>query len=131
MLHFEKFYCKIYFHDDLKAVHLDWNAQSTSGQFREACDFALNLLIEKKARKMIADNSKVSAVSEENQNWLIENWFPRAIEKGFEYSAVIQSNKEGVKSALQFIVSKVSTNHVIVQNFQELSSAKQWLKKVK
>jgi len=130
-IHFDKPYCKIYYHGDIRAVHLDWSEQATTTQFIEACDFSLNLLVERKAFKMIADNSKVSNVSEDNQNWLIEDWFPRAVEEGFQYSAVIQSNKDSVKSALQLIVSKVSNKHVIVQYFEELSSAKAWLAKAK
>ena len=131
VLLFDEPFCKIYFHHTIQAVHLDWHGQATTQQFQEACEFSLNLLVARKARKMIADNSKVSTVSEENQYWLIENWFPRAIEEGFQYSAVILSNKEIVKSALQLIVSKISTNHVIVNNFYELDQAKKWLEKVR
>lgn len=128
---FDRPYCKIYFHSDIEAIHLDWDAQATSTQFIEACNFSLDLLIKRKVRKMIADNSKVSTVSVENQNWLIEDWFPRAVEEGFQYSAVIQSDKEAVKSALQLIVSKISNKLVVVQNFNDLSSAKAWLAKIK
>ncbi|MEJ0055561.1 MAG: hypothetical protein WDN75_07840 [Bacteroidota bacterium] len=78
---------------------------------------------------MIADNSKVSEVSEENQYWLTENWFPRALEKGFQYSAVISPDKDSVKSALRLIVSRINSNHIIVRHFSELSLAKEWLLK--
>lgn len=128
-LSFDKAYCKIYYHSDIRAVHLDWNNRATHDQFIEACDFSLSLMVEKKARKMIADNSKVSEVSEENQYWLTENWFPRALEKGFQYSAVISPDKDSVKSALRLIVSRINSNHIIVRHFSELSLAKEWLLK--
>ena len=128
---FDKPFCRVYFHSDLHVVHLDWNGYATPEQFMEACDFSLNVLVERKATKMIADNSKVSVVSAENQRWLIEDWFPRAVEEGFQYSAVIQSNRDTVKSALQLIVSQISNKHVIVQYFDGLSPAKAWLAKAK
>ncbi len=130
-LHYDKAYCRIYFHNDVRAVHLDWNGQATPAQFREACNFSLQLLIEKQAIKMVADNSKVITVSVENQNWLIEDWFPRAVEEGFQYSAVIQSDKVSVQSALQLIVSKISNKLVVVQYFNHLNTAKDWLSQVK
>jgi hypothetical protein len=125
--HFNKGYCRIYFLVDIQAVHLEWNGTASTVEFKEACNFSLSLMIEKKAKKMIADNSKVISVSRENQDWLTQEWFPKAIEKGFQYSAVIQSDKDMVRSALQLIVSKISSKHVIVQNFNELATAKKWL----
>ena len=126
---FDKAYCQIYYYSNIKAIHLDWKNHATHDQFIEACNFSLNLMVEKKAKKMIADNSKVVEVSVENQLWLTENWFPRALEKGFQYSAVISSDKNSVKSALQLIVSRINTNSVIVKYFNELSQAKEWLSK--
>jgi hypothetical protein len=130
-LHFSQSYCKIYYHSDVSAIHLDWSAQSTPEEFIKACEFSLALLKKTKAKKIIADNSKVTEVSVENQNWLTEDWFPRAIEEGFQYSAVIHSDMREVHSALRLIVSKINSKHVIVQYFSDLPSAKIWLSKIK
>ncbi len=130
-LHFNQPFCKIYHHKDVNAIHLDWTKTSTPDEFIEACEFSLVLLKKTKAKKMIADNSKVSEVSVQNQNWLTDDWFPRAIEEGFQYSAIIHSGQNEVHSALQLIVSKISNKHVIAQYFTEVSAAKLWLKKIK
>ncbi len=50
-LSFDKAYCKIYYHSDIRAVHLDWNNRATHDQFIEACDFSLSLMVEKESEK--------------------------------------------------------------------------------
>ena len=127
MILYDKPHCKIYHYSDINTVHLDWNKHATREQFIEACDFALTVMVEKGAKKMIADNSKVSVVAMENQNWLTENWFPRALEKGFQYSAVIFSNDAFVKFAVKRIENNINDKLFVVHYFEALQPAKDWL----
>jgi hypothetical protein len=130
MILFNKTYCTIHYYKESNVVHLDWNKRSTRDQFIEACDFSLNVMQETNAKKMIADNSKVSVVAVENQNWLTEKWFPRALKIGFQYSAVIVSNDAFVKFAVKRIENNINNNLFIIQYFNDLSLAKEWLAQV-
>jgi hypothetical protein len=130
VLLYNKTYCKIYLHREIQVVHLDWKGQASRDQFVDACNFSLQILIETGAKKMVADNSKVTFVSPENQRWLTENWFPRALEEGFQYSAVISASNDEVRSALQLIVNQLNTKHIIVRYFADVAYAKTWLENV-
>lgn len=127
MIVFDKPFCTIHYYKEGNVVHLDWNKHATRDQFVEACNYSLQVMEEKKASKMIADNSKVSVVAVENQNWLTENWFPRALQKGFQYSAVVVSNDAFVKFAVKRIENKIQDTLFVVQYFDHVDLAKEWL----
>jgi hypothetical protein len=130
MLTFDKPFCKIYYYEDIKTVHIDWGKFAKKEQFIEACDFSLELLSKNKVSKMIADNSKASVVAVENQNWLTENWFPRALEKGFRYSAVVLSDDTFIKYAVKKIENKINDELFVVQYFNSVDNAREWLRSV-
>ena len=130
MLYYDKKWCKIYYYEDLSCVHLDWFGMAYNDQFQEACNFSLQLLEEKKANKMIADNTKSKVVSIESQNWLMENWFPRAYEVGYRTSAVVVSTDVFNKVAVKNITNKMDKGKFTVQYFENLEKAKVWIKKL-
>jgi hypothetical protein len=127
MLAYEKTYCNIYYYNDIKVVHLDWGKFVTPAQFIEACNFSLDLMAKNKGKKMIADNSKIGVVAVENQNWLTNDWFPRALEKGFRFSAVVLSNDAFVKYAIKKIENNINNELFVVQYFDSVDNAKEWL----
>jgi hypothetical protein len=128
MLKFKNNYCHIYFYETISVVHVEWNEKMAKSEgFMEACEFALNLMTEKKIYKMIADNRKVSVVTRDNQNWLTENWFPRAISNGFRYSAVVVPDDEFVKYTVKKMESKIDNSLFTAQYFTSVEDAKAWL----
>ncbi len=131
MLVFRNGDCKIYYYSDLAIVHLDWTDKMAKPKgFREACEFALQLMIEKKVYKMIADNSKVPIVMHENRKWLTEDWFPRAIAAGFRYSAVVVPDNEFVKFTIKEIDQDLHNTPFTIQYFTNVEDAKAWLAKI-
>jgi len=127
MLLFQQPYCKIFYQEDVQAVHLDWGMYASHDQFQEACNAALAIMIERNAKKMIADNSKVAVVSIENQNWLTRTWFPAALREGFKYSAVILKEDFYVNYAMTRIENNIDNEVFTVQHFDNINRAKDWL----
>lgn len=130
MLYYDKKWCKIYYYEEFACIHLEWHGFASSDNFKEACDFSLELLDEKKVNKMIADNTNSKVVSVENQNWLMENWFPRAYERGYRTSAVVVSTDVFNKVAVKNITNKMDKGKFTVQYFENLDKAKVWIKKL-
>ncbi len=120
--------CTIYYDSGLSIVHVDWNDKMAKPSgFIQACEFALQLMIEKNVYKMIADNSKVPVVMRENQSWLTDDWFPRAINAGFRYSAVIVPNNKFVEYTIKKIEHNINNNLFTVQYFTNVEEARAWL----
>lgn len=128
MLYYDKKWCKIYYHDDIHCVHLDWFGYANMQNFQEACNASLDLLMEKKVSKMIADNSKAKIVSVESQKWLLEKWFGEAYKEGYRTSAVVESDNIFNEVAVKNIVNQMDDGKFTVHYFNDLEKAKQWLK---
>ena len=83
-LHYDKNWCKIYYHEDVRCIRLVWDGFATSMQFREACNYSIELMEKKKAKYMIADNVNAKVVSAADQQWMGQEWFPKAYNKGYQ-----------------------------------------------
>jgi hypothetical protein len=130
-LHYDTPHCKIYFLEEEEAVFLEWCGFAASSKFREACDFSLKLLEEKKLQKMVVDNTEGRAVAPEDQKWLNDEWFTKAFQKGYRASAVVMSKDIFNKVAVKNIVNNVDGEKFTVNMFDNLADAKKWIKNFK
>jgi hypothetical protein len=128
---YDQKWCKIYYHADVPCIRLEWTGFALSHQFREACDKALALLVEKKCSMMIADNTNAKVVANDDQKWMNEVWFPSAYAQGYRGSAVIVAQDIFRDLAVKNIVNEMDKGKFIVQFFSDLPSAIDWLKTLK
>lgn len=130
VLSYNQKYCKIHYISESNCVHLDWEGYTTSEQFRDACNASLELLIKHRADKMIADNTKAKIVKGEDQQWMNDEWFPKAFAAGFRTSAVVVSTDIFRDMAVKKIVNGLDKNQFTVQFFTSLEEAKIWIQEV-
>lgn len=124
---FDKPYCKIYFDEKSKAVVIKWFGYAEGEQFQEACNQSLDLLIKKKTKFMIADNSEAKVVKVEDQNWMLSDWFPKAFKAGYRTSAVIVAKNIFREMALTNIVNQLDKEKFTVQYFDNMTDAQNWV----
>ncbi len=129
-LRYDKPFCKIYFHEDVPCVHLEWKGFFTSEQFREACNASLQVIIDTKCSKLIADNSDAKVVSPQDQEWLGTDWMKRALENGYKYNAVIVAKDIFNKMAVKNIVQNLAGREAVIQFCEDAAAAKEWLKSI-
>jgi len=130
LIEYDKKYCQISYLQDVKAVYLKWIGFANFEQFKEACNFSLELLIREKASKMIADNRLGKAVPKTSQDWLNDDWFPTAFKAGYRTSAVIVSENIFNEIAVKNIVNQMDKEKFTVQYFKALEEAKGWVRVV-
>lgn len=128
---FDRNYCKIYYDEDSAAVVIKWQGYAESEQFRKACDQSLELLKKMQTKFMIADNSEGKAVTIDDQNWLVENWFPRAFDEGYRVSAVITTTDIFRDMGIKNIVSQLDMTKFIIEYFNTYLDAQNWIKGLK
>jgi len=125
---FDRNYCKIYFDEVSGAVVLKWIGYAESDQFRKACDQSLELLKKMKTKFMIADNSEGKAVTIDDQNWLVEDWFPRAFIEGYRISAVVSTTDIFRDMGIKNIVSQLDLTKFTAEYFNNFEDAQEWIK---
>lgn len=127
MVHFEAPYITIHWDEAIKSVDMEWKKFVSGDNFRNALDKGLALLVEKKTTKWLADLRDLGVVTEEDQKWSNEDWFPRAIQGGVKHMAIVIPKKTISKMAVDKIMEKVEGLDLTTHYFSSIEEAKEWL----
>lgn len=130
LLAYDKKHCQISYLEDAQCIYLKWMGFASFEPFKEACDFALELMIRQKTSKMIADNRLAEVLPMESENWMTQHWFPKAFEAGYRTSAVIISQDIFNELAVKDIVNQMDQEKFTVKYFTDLEAAKAWLQEI-
>lgn len=117
----------VYFDESLDAVVMEWDGYATSSQFREGTELMLNVLIQNRASKVLADAKDMIMIGLEDQKWMDTEFLPRAIKFGFKAIALIKPDHYFNKVAVESISYKVDKEKLMINFFDRLEEAKTWL----
>ena len=120
----------IYFDENINAVVMEWNGYATSKQFKEGTELMLNTLIKNNCSKVLADIKDMKIIGMEDQQWLNEEFLPRATKFGFKAIAIIKPNYYFNKVAVETISYKADKEKLTINFFDNIDEAKEWLSKI-
>lgn len=119
-------YFQAEYDEDSGATIVHWIGFSTTEQLKAGMEAGLALLQEKKSTKWIADAHLMEGGFEEANDWLQQDWTPRAVAAGLKAVAFVVS---------QDAFNEFSTNEYAERNadldnphFPSLEEAKAWIK---
>ena len=119
----------IYFDKDLDCVVMDWDGYATSKQFKQGTELMLNTLIQNNCSKVLADIKEMKIIAMEDQQWLNEEFLPRATSFGFKAIAIVKPNYYFNQVAVETISYKVDKAKLTINFFDNIEDAKAWLGK--
>jgi hypothetical protein len=108
-------------------IVMDWEGYATSAQFREGTETMLNLLIEQRVNKVLANIQNMVLIGMEDQQWMETNFLPRAIRFGLKACAIVKPIHYFNKVAVETISFKVEKDKLEIQFFDTPEEAKEWL----
>lgn len=117
----------IYFDRESDCVIMDWDGYATSAEFREGTETMLNLLIENKAHKVLADVKDMVLIGMEDQKWMETSFLPRAIRFGFKACALVKPTSYFNKVAIETISLKADKDQLLINIFDTKEEAVDWL----
>jgi len=120
----------IYFDKDLDCVVMEWDGYATSKQFRQGTELMLNTLIQNNCTKVLADIKDMKIIAMEDQQWLNEEFLPRATTFGFKAIAIVKPDYYFNHVAVETISYKVDKDKLTINFFDNIEDAKTWLGKV-
>lgn len=118
----------IYFDTDHQWVIMRWDGYVSTHQFREGTEMMLNLLIENRASKVLADIKHMLLIDKEDQVWLEQFFLPRAIRFGFRAIAIVKPDSHFNRAAMERISMAINQTNFEIQLFDTIEEAEQWLK---
>ena len=121
--------CDILYNETLKAVQTKWKGIYVKGdEFRKIIDEVLKAMEQTKSSTVIADTREMKLIAEADRQWIIDDWYPRALAGGFRCQALIVSRDSFNEQAIKLIVSKYNNELIKTHYFIVPEDAEAWVK---
>lgn len=115
---------------------MSWDAPSHAGlmriygyvegdALRVPCNKWLDLMIAKRSSRLITDSRDMKALAQQDQQWIDEEWRPRAQAAGLRRNAILVPKSAVAKLTVTTVVKKF--DEVQFGYFSELDEARRWL----
>lgn len=127
MAHFDSEYLTITHAPESDAVVMQWKARASGEDFRGGLDRGLALLKEKRTSRWLANMRDLGIVTQEDKEWVNTNWFPRAIEGGMRFMALVVPKSALSKMSVKHIMNEVDGADIVTHYFDDVDDAHVWL----
>ncbi|WP_336764572.1 hypothetical protein [Paenibacillus sp. USHLN196] len=116
--------------EENKVVILQWKSFAQGEQYRTPLNKLLELAVQKRSNKALYDSRHLAVISPDDQEWVAQEWYPRSLEAGLKYSALLVPHKAIAKSSANRMLSGMDISNPS-QEFHDIDEAFHWLATVK
>ena len=127
MAHYDEDYLTAEYDSDVDAVVMKWHDFAQGEDFREGLNAGLELVQNKGATNWLADLREMGTVSDEDQEWSNNDWFPRALESTLARMAIVQPESVVANMSVENIMQEVGDGNLTTHHFDDRTDAKEWL----
>ena len=120
-------YVTMTYYPDTKIVHHLFHQFIQGQHFRDALDKGTELLLQHGAQKWLSDNRNRGALLPEDMEWTQTDWFPRTVQVGWKYWALVMPEKIVGKMNMRQAVQAYTEKGIIVEVFADPDEAMSWL----
>ncbi|ELR71674.1 hypothetical protein C900_02410 [Fulvivirga imtechensis AK7] len=104
-----------------------WEGYVSSIDFREGTEMMLNLLIENRTSKVLANIKDMLLIDKEDQQWLQNYFLPRAMRFGFRTLAIVKPTSYFNLAAIEEISTGIREKEFKIELFDSVKDAQNWL----
>src|SRR5690349_17119982 len=116
------------FYDDTDGyVCMEWTGYATSSQFRQGTELMLEFVIKHRTGRVLADIKDMVLIGNEDQQWLLHNFLPRAIAAGFQLLCIVTPDNYFNKVAVETVSYRVDKDKLSINFFANLGDAKKMI----
>ena len=121
--------CDIFYNEELGAIHTRWKGIFVSGEeLRKILNEIINALARNKASVIIADAREMKIISEADRQWIVDDWYPRALAAGFRCQALVLTKNSFNEQSIKLIVTKYNKEDIKTRYFLTPEEAEAWVK---
>lgn len=128
MIHFDEPWLTVSWDEYCQAVRLEWKSYVEGEPARQGLEEGLRLFQRKRTHRWLADVRMLGPVRQVDQQWINQDWFPRAIAAGLRVMATVIPKSAIARMSIKQIMSKVNEIDIINNNFDDLEQARHWLR---
>lgn len=124
--------CAIYYNVDLNLVQTVWKGiEVSSDDFRRILNQIIKALIYSTANVVLADARRMPPISETDQEWILDDWYPRAVKAGFRYQGLVLAKNSYNEIAVKELSQQYDKWVVSTHYFTTINEALGWIKELK
>lgn len=123
-------YARLSFDPDVKFVHHCFHSTLDSKNLRAVLNGGIDLLKKHNATKWLSDNREIGPHSEEDSQWVNDNWLPRAIAAGWKYWALVVPHDFMARINMSEFVDSFYAKGIRIMVFTNYDQAWHWLETV-
>lgn len=125
MGHFEREFASVEYNarDDVVVATLSEFAEGD--RFRAYMDAIIEALVDENCDTIITDNREMGALSQEDQEWSVGDWAPRAEAAGLEHLALVMPESVVSKMSVEN-VTEMADDDIDREFFDNMGDARDW-----
>jgi hypothetical protein len=120
-------YATLVYHSDTKIVHHTFHKAIGAEKFREVLNLGVVAMAKYGSTKWLSDDRNNSVLSPEDTEWSMNNWFPRAIQAGWKYWALVVPQDILAQMNLKEFVDSYFDQGLRIMVFSNSDEAMKWL----
>jgi hypothetical protein len=117
--------CTVNFDPDIPGIVVIWKRYVTSLQLRFVHEKVLEMIAEHGAHKILGDDTGLSVIHPRDQEWILNDWMPRAFDAGL--IAAASKRPSGYFGRLSTTSIQSQAVRLMHQAFDDLADARAWL----
>jgi hypothetical protein len=119
---------KVSWDEATQCIMSEWYGMVPTAKLRGTLEKILELCQQKATKRYLADISQLTVVTKDDEAWLGENWFPRAMAAGVKSFAFVIPKSALTRLSANEVIRKVPNTDKEMTQFSSLEEAKKWLR---
>lgn len=115
------------YHRDKHIIVEEWNGFAPSAGFREVSDGLIELIKQKKCGRVLNNFANGKVIAPQDQKWINEDWFPRAIAAGLTHFAFLLADDIFNQLTVKNIMNNTDFPNLEYYYFNDYIKAEEWL----
>lgn len=121
--------CSLRYDEAIRCVAIVWRRYATSAQYRFIHEIILQMLQQHRASKILGDDSDLPVIHAEDQQWVIEDWIPRAKAAGLKAVATTPSLSFFGRLTIGSVQARMASQ-IAIMTFPSIHLARDWLRRL-
>lgn len=123
-------YITFHFHEDKGIIHQIYKRGIGGDSLKEALDAGADYMTNTDAYKWLSDARDIDGLTDEEAEWVNEDWLQRMVEAGWQYWALTVPETTYARMNMTQFVTAFSERGIMVRVFTDPDAAMDWLENV-
>lgn len=126
MAYFDREFATVEYDAEVDTVYTKMTGFARGEEFRSYMEAVIDAVDDTGTNCILADTREQPTLDQEDQDWVIETWGPRAVEHGADCMALIAPEQVVAKMTVDTVVEE-SDDELTRRWFETIDEAEEWL----